>query len=260
MPEEFEDVTVITTTYESSIYIDKCLQSVISQTIKPKEIIIVDDNSSDQKLLKKKIEKFKIDFFPNIKFIVNKENLGPGYSRNLAWSKCTTQFIAFLDDDDIWYNDKLKVQLDIFKKYKNTQLVACKKKMLNQYSIFNERNFPNIKKISFLKLLFKNYIPTSSVLMKSDLKERFLNKYRAEDYYLWLSILKKKSECYLINDFLCEEIRFENRLKLSNDNNKIYKAVQNVLNKFYSDNLINNLLVSFAKLYYYFKMIVKIII
>ena len=135
-----------------------------------------------------------------------------------------------------------------------------KKKILNQYSIFNERNFPNIKKISFLKLLFKNYIPTSSVLMKSDLKERFLNKYRAEDYYLWLSILKKKSECYLINDFLCEEIRFENRLKLSNDNNKIYKAVQNVLNKFYSDNLINNLLVSFAKLYYYFKMIVKIII
>ena len=51
MSDEFEDVTVITTTYESSIYIDKCLQSVISQTIKPKEIIIVDDNSSDQKLL-----------------------------------------------------------------------------------------------------------------------------------------------------------------------------------------------------------------
>ena len=46
MPEEFEDVTVITTTYESSIYIDKCLQSVISQTIKPKEIITLENNSN----------------------------------------------------------------------------------------------------------------------------------------------------------------------------------------------------------------------
>ena len=66
---------------------------------------------------------------------MNKHNRGPGFSRNYAWSKCNTEFIAFLDDDDFWYKDKLKQQMDIFKNNSTLKLVAGKKKWLIKTSL-----------------------------------------------------------------------------------------------------------------------------
>ena len=46
-----------------------------------------------------------------IELIFNSQNRGPGYNRNLGWSLCDTEFIAFCDDDDIWFPRKLELQL-----------------------------------------------------------------------------------------------------------------------------------------------------
>jgi len=251
-------ITVIITTYNSAFFITNTITSIINQSLKPNKIIVIDDNSDDLKILKKIIKKIKNKNFNNIELISNSKNMGPGFNRNLAWSFCKTTFIAFCDDDDYWHKDKLKYQIQIFEKKRNTKLVASKKKYLKEFSkIINKNINLNLSKISFFKLLFKNYIPTSSVVIKSDLKDRFSNEYYAEDYFLWLSILKKNYECYLIKDYLCEEINIKNRIKLSSNKNKIYKGALNVLNQFYNDNIFNNLLISLAKLYYYFKMIIK---
>ncbi len=250
-------ISVVITTYNSTKYITKTINSVLEQTLVPNEIIIVDDNSSDQTNLVNIIKEIKEKKFQKINLFLNKKNYGPGYNRNLAWNNCKTDLIAFLDDDDIWYKKKLELQLKVFKKNKNTQLVASKKKMLRHKKFkFNFRN-KNTSIITFTSLIFKNFIPTSSVIVKANINERFLNQYFAEDYYLWLIILKKFKCCYFINDFLCEEFQVYKQNKLSNNTKLLNKGVQNTLNLFYTRNLFNNLLVSFAKLYYYLKMITK---
>ncbi len=252
-------VTVIITSYNSVKYILKTINSIIEQSVQPKKIILIDDNSSDIKILYKIINNIKKESFKNIELISCTKNNGPGYNRNLAWSKCNTDYIAFCDDDDFWYIDKLKKQLTIFEYNKNVKLVASQKKMMNESSINKSKKDKKYSKLYFYFLIFKNTIPTSSVIVKSDIKDRFLNEYYAEDYYLWLSLLKKRYNCYFINEYLCEKINF-NKKNLSDNIKEINKGVQNVLNQFYSKNIINNLLVTMAKLYYYFKMIIKITI
>jgi len=252
-----DDISVVITTFNSSNFIEKTLNSVFDQSLKVKKIFIIDDNSSDLDKLKIITRKFNKKKEVKITLISNKENLGPGHSRNIGWSKCQTKYIAFLDDDDYWYRDKLKYQLDILKKKKTIKLVAAKKKSLNKPLNINMSFGLKLIKLSFVKLLFKNSIATSSVVLRTDVKDRFLSEFYAEDYYLWLSILKKKYECYLINDNLCTEMITNKKIKLSGDILNMHRGVRNVLNKFYNDNYINNMLINFAKLFNFFKYIIK---
>lgn len=244
-------ITVVITTYNSSAHIEKSIESVLKQTIKVNNIFIIDDNSSDIFILNEIVNKINKKSYVEIKLISNKLNKGPGFNRNHIWSKCKTEFIAFLDDDDFWYHDKLEQQLGIFKNNNNTILVAGKKKMLNQFYTYSIKN--NSYRISFKSLLFKNFIPTSSVVLKTNIKDRFLNKYYAEDYYLWLSIVNKNHNCYFINSYICEELKDIKKEKLSSNTKEINQNVQLVLNKFYSENFINNIFISMAKIFYYLK-------
>ena len=123
-------ITVVLTTFNSSSYVDKSIESILNQSINVNTIIIVDDNSDDFQSLKEIVNNFIIKNNIDIKLISNKEIMGPGHNRNLAWSLCNTEFIAFCDDDDIWHKDKLKYQFNIIKKKKTIMLVASKKNSL----------------------------------------------------------------------------------------------------------------------------------
>ena len=251
-------VTVIIPTYNSSSYIDKPIQSVANQTFSVKKIIVVDDKSNDIGKLKLKLASLKKNLFSNIELIINKKNLGPGYSRNIGWDKCNTNLIAFLDDDDYWSKDKIKKQIQIFKKNKDVSLVASKKKFLNK-SIKLESNKYKFKKIKFLSLIFKNYIPTSTVVLKKSIKHRFLNNKYAEDYFLWLSIIKDKKNCFFINEYMCEELSIYKNIKLSKNQKQIKKNINKILSSFYNDNIINNLIIFIAKQYNNLKINLKIL-
>ena len=127
--------------------------------------------------------------------------------------------------------------------------------------IGNNKNYKDKKftvfKISFTSLIFKNFIPTSSVMISSNIKEKFLEEYYAEDYHLWLSILNKYKECYFIDDYLCEELNVNKDINLSNNTKEVYKNVQIILNKFFSKNILKNIFIIIAKIYYYLKAIIK---
>ena len=252
-------ITVLITTFNSTDYIDQTIKSVLNQTIKVNKIIIVDDNSSDLILLENIVKKINKNNNVNIELISNNKNRGPGFNRNLGWSKCETELIAFLDDDDIWHNKKLEIQLKIFDTNKKTKLVACKKKMMDNNKKINIYTNSKISRIKFSSLIFKNFIPTSSVVIKSNIDENFLSNFYAEDYYLWLTILSKYKECYFIDEYLCEELIKVKKNKLSSNSKDMSLSVQGVLNNFYSDKILNNIIVTFAKIYYYFKKYFKII-
>jgi teichuronic acid biosynthesis glycosyltransferase TuaG len=251
-------ITVIIPTYNSSSYIEKPILSVAKQSYSVKKIIIVDDNSEDIDELKVKLETLKKKLFSNIELIQNKENLGPGQSRNNAWKKCETNLIAFLDDDDYWVKDKIENQLKIFEKYKDVSLVSSKKLFTIKNTI-SLRKISKIKKINFFSLIFKNYISTSTVILKTSIKHRFLNARYAEDYFLWLSITKDKDNCYFINEYMCEELDIKKDIKLSKNQVEIKKNINKILSTFYNDNISNNLIIFIAKIYNNFKINIKII-
>jgi len=118
-------VSIIIPAYNSEKFIKRAIQSVLSQTYKDFELIIVDDGSTDN--TKEIVEEFqKKD--PRIKYVWEENSGGPARPYNLALKQCQGEYIAFLDHDDEWLPEKLEKQLAIFKKYEgkvNLGLVAC---------------------------------------------------------------------------------------------------------------------------------------
>ena len=106
-------VSIIMPYYKKKKYIKIAINSVIRQTYKNFELIIIYDDGSKEDLnfLKKIVKKDK-----RIKLFVNKKNLGAGRSRNKGIKLSKGNFIAFLDSDDLWKKNKLKKQIIFMKK------------------------------------------------------------------------------------------------------------------------------------------------
>ena len=100
------ETSIILPNYNSSEYIEKTIKSILNQSYENWKLIIVDDHSDDKtKNILKTFHKNK-----RIKVFYLKKNKGAGYCRNLAISKSNTDFLAFIDSDDIWEKNKLKSQ------------------------------------------------------------------------------------------------------------------------------------------------------
>jgi teichuronic acid biosynthesis glycosyltransferase TuaG len=182
--------------YKSNLkYLFLALKSVFNQSYKNFKLIIVYDNVYKNDLKKIKIFLKKKNYFKkfNIKIIDNKKNFGAGESRNIAIRRSNSKYIAFLDSDDIWSKDKLKIQVKYMEK----------NKILFSHTSYNIIN-ANDKIISFRfakkKIIFQDLITScdiglSTVILKSSLIDN--NKFlfpkikTKEDYVLWLKIIKK---------------------------------------------------------------------
>ncbi len=218
-------ITAVITTFNSAKYIDKSIESVLKQTINIKKLIVVDDFSQDFRELEIQINKIKVkNKSIDIDIIKNYQNKGPGFSRNIAWSKVDTEYIAFLDSDDIWKLDKIENQLKIFNLKKNISLVAsAKDRKIKNF----KTGFANID-----KMIFRNLVPLSSVLIKSKISHRFEEKYYAEDYELWLNFLFDNLNIYIINEVLCFENKNVIKKNLSNNYLAMTIETQKTLSKF----------------------------
>jgi teichuronic acid biosynthesis glycosyltransferase TuaG len=106
-------VSIITPYYKKKKYIESAINSVLQQTYKNFELIIIydDENKEDLNFLKKIIKKDK-----RIKIYINKKNLGAGRSRNKGIKLSKGSTIAFLDADDLWFHNKLQKQIFFMKK------------------------------------------------------------------------------------------------------------------------------------------------
>ena len=109
-----ETVSIIITEYNSEKYIEKCLNSVLKQTYKNIEIIVINDGSMDNSL--KIIEKFKNNN-SNIK-LFNQENKGPAVAKNIGLRYSTGNYIMFLDSDDWIEEDFVEKLMDIIEEKK----------------------------------------------------------------------------------------------------------------------------------------------
>ncbi len=203
-------VSVIVPYFKKKKFIEKTINSILSQTYKNLEIIIVydDENHADLKLINniKKMDN-------RIKLIINKKTLGAGLSRNIGIKKAKGKYVAFLDADDLWKKNKIKLQLNYM--IKNNLLISH-----TDYEILNinKKNKKIIKARTFQdykKLLFSCDIGLSTVMMNKKLISktcRFPKLKTKEDFVLWLLILKKNITIGGFNKNLTQWRKLENSL------------------------------------------------
>jgi len=191
-------ITVVCPSYNCEKYIDRTIDCLLRQSLKPNEVIFSDDGSTDNttEIILSKKPFFKKEKMKLI-LIKNKHN-GPGYARNAAINKATNPWISFLDADDKWEINKIeKVTKEINKnKSINTLLHLEKFVKINgnseilDYSIF----YNNHESLS--EQLYKtNFMSTSALTIKKELIDEFegfdATLPNSQDYDLWLKMAPK---------------------------------------------------------------------
>jgi len=180
-------ISIIIPYYKKKKFISKTLKSILNQTYKNFEIIIIYDDIDFTELfyLKKLIKNNK-----KIKIIINKKNLGVSKSRNIGIKHSRGTYIAFIDSDDKWKKDKLKIQLEFMKK--NNHMITH-----TSYEIINDSDhligYMSVKKkLTYEDLIYSCDLGLSTVMINSKLKPKlyFPNITTKEDYILWLKISK----------------------------------------------------------------------
>lgn len=110
-------ITVITPTFKRHQYLKNAVDSVLAQTYKDFELIVVDDNPADSEERKLTEEVMNGITDPRVIYIQNEKNLGGAGSRNRAIEMAKGEYIAFLDDDDMYLPDRLRVQYEAMKEH-----------------------------------------------------------------------------------------------------------------------------------------------
>ena len=182
-------VDIILPTYNCEKTIDETINSVINQSFNDWKLIIIDDASFDS--TKIQIKKYLED--NRISFKILKKNKGAGFCRNLAIRQSKSKYVAFIDSDDIWEKNKLKVQIKFIEEnnleFSYTDYVPFKtkngKKILRKKIILPE---------SFnYKLFLKNTsICTSTIIINREKigLTKFINTKICEDYFFKCKLLK----------------------------------------------------------------------
>ena len=182
-------LSVVVTCYNQEQYIDETLNSVLNQSHKDWECIIVNDGSTDKSgnLISKWLEKDE-----RFKYVVT-ENKGVSYARNQGVSSAKGQFIMPLDGDDLLAERYLELGLEVLKKKPSIKLVYCKAEKFG-----SETGEWKLPKYNFNDLLFVNSIFCSAIFKREDWKviggydENML--YGLEDWEFWINLLKNGGE------------------------------------------------------------------
>lgn len=192
-----DKISVIIPTYNREKLVVRSINSVLNQSYKNIEVIVVDDCSTDCTELEVKKIKDK-----RLKYIKLPKNTGACYARNVGISKATGKYIAFQDSDDVFRKNKLEKQLKNLKK-NDSDLDFCKLKIHVGKNIYE---FPSCEQDKGIlngniidELCKNNIISTQAILAKREIfdDEMFdLNLPRLQDYDLVLRILPKYKISY----------------------------------------------------------------
>lgn len=232
-------ISVIIPCYNSIKTIEKCVYSIFTQNFSVFEIICVDDGSTDGTF--EKLLVLKNECPNNIKFhIIQQQNSGPSLARNNGIKKSSGNFIAFLDSDDYWLNNKIFSDVKFLRENSNVKLICSDDLKIST------------KQIKFDELLYSNIIITSSVVVERNcIYENLFDEMQkySEDYKAWLKIVYY-NEAYVISPRMVYSV---DSLKSGSKNfirnglsSKLLKMELNELNNFYE--FYKDGLISFGKL------------
>jgi len=196
-------ISVVVASYNYANYIEETIQSVINQTYSDWELIIVDDGSTDNSV--EIINKYcnqdnRIRLYTH----PNHENKGLKETLLLGISKSTSDWVAFLESDDMWREDYLEKKVEIANKYpevgfifNSVEYIGSQRRVKDYYYAFKDR-LDQLSELTYPRSMFKdlnvsNKILTfSSVMVKKNLlKKEYFNTPvdKLLDWYLYINIL-----------------------------------------------------------------------
>jgi len=178
-------VSVVVPCFNSASTVQRALESVFRQTVQVREILVVDDGSTDgTPAILRRIK----DTDPRagcMRVIYLKENKGPSYARNVAWDVAVGDYVAFLDSDDEWVSNKIELQYNWMKKHPSVVMSGHAWSLRRPVSHLSGEF--RAKRISKRLLLLRNVFATPCVMVKRSIELRFPTEQRySEDYLLWL--------------------------------------------------------------------------
>jgi glycosyltransferase involved in cell wall biosynthesis len=187
-------VSVVIPCYCCDDTIERALLSVIAQSVRPCQVILVDDGSPDGNATHDKLLELQTRFshVQSIETVFLESRLGPGPARNAGWNRATGKYVAFLDADETWHPEKLAVQYDWMSTHKDLALCGAARVEVSSRDARCEDAavIRHASLVSKRSLLVRNFLPTSTVMLRRDLDQRFVpEQMRSEDYLLWLEIV-----------------------------------------------------------------------
>jgi len=190
-------VSVIIPCYNGAQFIREAIESVLSQTYQHLELIVVDDGSTDNSL--GVIKQYLSD--SRVKVLTHEQNEGIPAARNTGIRSSKGQYIAFLDQDDLWKPKKIEAQVKLFNSlndpelgiiFTNLMYIDCKGKAIGTWKENNSLNLIYERdKIEIIVELFRgNIIPTVTAMIRKECFDKvgLLNEnlHGADDYEFWL--------------------------------------------------------------------------
>lgn len=229
-------VSIITPVFNRQEFLDECVQSILNQSYKNWELILIDDCSTDAsvKMIKNYVASDK-----RIKAYFFNKNVGAGVARNKGIEISTGRFIAFLDSDDYWHKEKLNKQIE-FMLERNIEFSYTYSIKLDKNDEASRVLLPP-KNVNSFALLFNNYIKTPTAIYDTKrIGKIFMPNFRKrQDWGLWFNILEKTKKAYCLSVPLAY-------FRTSNDSlskNKLNLLRENF--NFYRIHLNKNIVVSF---------------
>lgn len=192
-------ISIIIPVYNAEKFLDETINTVLNQTYKNFELILVNDGSKD-----KSVDAIKKYNDKRIKLIDNKNNKGAALSRNDGIRKAKGRYICFLDADDLWNKEKLEKQIN-FMKEKECAFSFTGYEFANENGIPNGKKVFIPKKLNYKSALKNTTISTITVMIdtkKMDKDLIYMNNVKSEDTATWWNILKNGYEAFGLNEIL----------------------------------------------------------
>jgi glycosyltransferase involved in cell wall biosynthesis len=189
MAKKIPKISVLTTVYNGERFLMKTIDSVLNQSFKDFEYVIVNDGSTDntEKIIKEYMKKDKRIIYIKLKENKGSDNLGNVI--NIGLKKCEGRYIARLDADDICYKDRLEKQFSYLEKHKKIFLVGSSADIINKIG----NKIGNMKKWQIFPILIKirildcNNIIHSSIMFRN---ERLIYPNRHEHLF-YLDLIRR---------------------------------------------------------------------
>ena len=203
-----ELVSIIMPTYNCAKFIGETIKSVIAQTYSNFELIIVDDCSKDN--TKDVVNSFDDE---RIKYYKLEKNSGAAVARTTAMNMAKGKYMAFLDSDDLWMENKLEHQLK-FMKDNNYNITCTAYEQVNEDGESLNKVIKTKKKADYNRILLDCPVGNSTVMYNVEALGKFEvpNIRKRNDDALWLQMLKKEKYIYGMDEVLAKYRRRSNSI------------------------------------------------
>jgi glycosyltransferase involved in cell wall biosynthesis len=212
-------VSVIIPVYNRPALVTQAVRSVLFQSYRDLEVIVVDDGS--RTFFEEMVERFSPD--PRFRYIRVEHSGMPGKVRNRGVRQARGEHLAFLDSDDIWFPEKLQLQMELFRRLEEegreeeVPLVHCREVWLREGKVVSQKSrYHRRSGDVFDDALQKCTIGPSTVVMKTKIF-RALKGFRddleiAEDYEFWLRLTSRHEVGYIDRPLVVKRAGHEGQL------------------------------------------------